>query len=46
MSPTMIFAQHEETKTESLGDLFMVLGASGGPKIITAVLSAFINYGE
>jgi gamma-glutamyltranspeptidase len=28
----------------TVGDLAMALGASGGPKIITAVLQTFINY--
>merc|ERR1712157_618318 len=35
MSPTLVFYS---------GRLFMVLGASGGPKIITATLQSFINH--
>lgn len=48
MSPTMIFqtVPHSETSedTESLGDLRLVLGGSGGPKIITAVFQVIINH--
>lgn len=29
---------------DSMGDLFMVLGASGGPKIITSVVQVIINH--
>lgn len=43
MSPTMVFRQSEDTDNR-LGDLFMVLGASGGPKIISAVLQVLLNY--
>lgn len=44
MSPTMIFEPKEDSKSLSLGDLFMVLGGSGGPKIITATLQTFLNH--
>ena len=48
MSPTMIFRPDEDNghdnPDEHLGRLFMSLGASGGPKIITAVLQVFLNY--
>mmetsp|Transcript_37503 Transcript_37503/g.55217 ORF Transcript_37503/g.55217 Transcript_37503/m.55217 type:complete len:187 (-) Transcript_37503:123-683(-) len=30
--------------TQHLGKLFLVLGASGGPKIITSTLQTFVNY--
>jgi gamma-glutamyltranspeptidase len=42
MSPTLVFRQ--DKKSTGLGEFFMALGASGGPKIITAVLQAFLNY--
>ena len=42
MSPTLIFRRSK--KSDQLGDLMMVLGASGGPKIITAVFQVFFNY--
>mmetsp|Transcript_25074 Transcript_25074/g.37473 ORF Transcript_25074/g.37473 Transcript_25074/m.37473 type:complete len:180 (+) Transcript_25074:261-800(+) len=35
---------NEDGSSEVPGDLLMVLGASGGPKIITAVLQVFINF--
>lgn len=52
MSPTMVFQANAESQglgtssdpTTSLGDLKMVLGGSGGPKIITAVLQVIINH--
>lgn len=42
MSPTLFFKKNEEES--SLGDLFMAIGASGGPKIITSVVQVFINH--
>jgi gamma-glutamyltranspeptidase / glutathione hydrolase len=48
MSPTMVFQAtlnpDDPNETRELGDLRLVLGASGGPKIITAVLQVIINY--
>lgn len=48
MSPTMVFEakanSDEPSETRELGDLRLVLGASGGPKIITAVFQVIINY--
>ena len=43
MSPTMIFRKREGSSDE-FGRLELVLGGSGGPKIITAVLQVIINY--
>jgi gamma-glutamyltranspeptidase len=42
MSPTLVFRQ--DNKSTGLGEFFMALGGSGGPKIITAVLQTFLNY--
>lgn len=52
MSPTMLFRNSEDVTSSVnsndeevvLGDLTLVLGASGGPKIITAVLQVLLNY--
>jgi gamma-glutamyltranspeptidase / glutathione hydrolase len=48
MSPTMVFHakanSDEPNDSRELGDLRLVLGASGGPKIITAVFQVIINY--
>jgi gamma-glutamyltranspeptidase len=50
MSPTMIFHANpnpsgENAVTEAnLGDLRLVIGGSGGPKIITAVYQVIVNY--
>jgi gamma-glutamyltranspeptidase len=41
MSPTMVF--RETSNHDDLGDLVLVLGASGGPKIITAVLQVLLR---
>jgi gamma-glutamyltranspeptidase len=41
MSPTMIFQQGGDNSR--LGNLTLVLGGSGGPKIISAVLQVFLN---
>lgn len=43
MSPTLVFRQRHKKATD-LGEFFMALGASGGPKIITAVLQSFLNF--
>jgi len=53
MSPTLVFysgdedvtkaAKHDE-RPSNLGKLLMVVGASGGPRIITAVVQVAINY--
>jgi gamma-glutamyltranspeptidase len=40
----MVFHRNEETRTGALGKLVLVLGASGGPKIISAVLTVLTNY--
>merc|ERR1712194_150346 len=55
MAPTIIFRSNaeydkdmdndEKDDADNLGSLFMVVGASGGPKIITATLQAFLNFG-
>jgi gamma-glutamyltranspeptidase len=42
MSPTLIF--HSRKDSTSLGELFMALGASGGPKIISATLQSFLKH--
>ncbi|CAB9511446.1 Glutathione hydrolase 1 proenzyme [Seminavis robusta] len=42
MSPTMVFQASPDS--DRLGQLRLVLGGSGGPKIITAVLQVIINY--
>jgi gamma-glutamyltranspeptidase len=50
MSPTMVFrdgggsGHGPVTPHDDLGDLVLSLGASGGPKIITAVLQTILNY--
>lgn len=44
MAPMLFFKKHEREKSSSLGDLFMSIGASGGPKIITSVVQVFINH--
>lgn len=54
MSPTLVFRNDEDGRAggngdgideeNDLGRLFMVLGGSGGPKIITAVLQVFVNH--
>lgn len=50
MSPTMVFRSTDDaaaatggtTQSDNWGDLALVIGASGGPKIITAVVQVFI----
>jgi gamma-glutamyltranspeptidase len=44
MSPTMVFRTSSEGGNESLDNLRLVIGASGGPKIITAVLQVILNH--
>lgn len=45
MAPTMLFysGSNFESKT-NLGRLFMVLGSSGGPKIITSIIQVILNH--
>lgn len=43
MSPTMIF-RAAESGNEKLGKLLMVVGGSGGPKIISAVLQVILHH--
>jgi gamma-glutamyltranspeptidase len=44
MSPTMVFRKAEGSADAEFGKLELVIGGSGGPKIITSVLQVFINY--
>eukprot|EP00934_Nitzschia_sp_Nitz4_P003035 Nitzschia sp. Nitz4//scaffold157_size52427//14180//19011//NITZ4_006838-RA/size52427-processed-gene-0.22-mRNA-1//1//CDS//3329537449//3025//frame0 len=44
MSPTMVFRRGAFLSENSLGKLELVVGGSGGPKIITAVLQVILNY--
>lgn len=45
MSPILVFRNDGGNATDSrMGKIFMALGASGGPKIITSVLQTFLNY--
>lgn len=45
MSPTMVFRTTDsESSSNTVGDLILIIGASGGPKIITAVLQVIINH--
>jgi gamma-glutamyltranspeptidase len=44
MSPTMVFRREEAADEDDWGKLMLVVGGSGGPKIITAVLQVLINY--
>ena len=45
MSPTMVFRNKEDSESrDDFGNLVLVVGASGGPKIITSVLQVFLNY--
>ena len=44
MSPTFVFRKAEGSSDFEFGTLELVLGGSGGPKIITAVLQVIINY--
>lgn len=44
MSPTMIFRKREGSSDDEFGKLELVVGGSGGPKIITAVLQVILNY--
>jgi gamma-glutamyltranspeptidase len=44
MSPTMVFRKVEGASGDDIGKLALVVGGSGGPKIITSVLQVFINF--
>ena len=44
MSPTMIFRKSHSKPEGSFGKILLVLGASGGPKIISAVVQVFLNH--
>ena len=44
MSPTLVFRENDDSNDDNLGDLVLVIGASGGPKIITSVLQVLLNY--
>mmetsp|Transcript_49656 Transcript_49656/g.74000 ORF Transcript_49656/g.74000 Transcript_49656/m.74000 type:complete len:743 (-) Transcript_49656:1054-3282(-) len=48
MSPTMVFRKGDDAgvggTASGLGSLVMVLGGSGGPKIINAVVQVFVNH--
>jgi gamma-glutamyltranspeptidase/glutathione hydrolase len=44
MAPMLVFKTKEGGGNISLGDLFLAIGASGGPKIITSVVQVIINH--
>jgi gamma-glutamyltranspeptidase len=44
MSPLMVFRSSESGGANDWGRLVMVIGGSGGPKIISSVLQVFINF--
>lgn len=45
MSPTMVFRKiSEDSDKQELGKLALVIGGSGGPKIISSVLQVILNY--
>jgi gamma-glutamyltranspeptidase len=45
MSPMLLFKREEgSNKNNSLGELVLAIGASGGPKIITSVVQVIIHY--
>ena len=47
MSPTLIFRSKDSVTNkneQSIGKLFMAVGASGGPRIISATLQTFLNH--
>ncbi|CAJ1896899.1 unnamed protein product [Cylindrotheca closterium] len=44
MSPTFVFREDENCGHGDIGALKLVIGGSGGPKIISSVLQVFINY--
>ena len=44
MSPTFVFRLEENGKKNDFGALKLIIGGSGGPKIISSVLEVFINY--
>jgi gamma-glutamyltranspeptidase len=43
MSPTLVFRKSSEADADVLGTLVLAMGASGGPKIITAVLQVLLS---
>jgi gamma-glutamyltranspeptidase len=43
MSPTLVFRRQAEEEHDTLGTLVLAVGASGGPKIITAVLQVLLS---
>ena len=45
MAPTMLFHSNKsDGDSTTLGRLFMVLGSSGGPKIITSIIQVILNH--
>ena len=44
MSPTFVFRNRENDEVGNIGQLQLVIGGSGGPKIITAVLQVILNF--
>jgi gamma-glutamyltranspeptidase len=44
MSPTMVFRKTEGADDDTFGKLELVVGGSGGPKIISSVVQVVINY--
>jgi gamma-glutamyltranspeptidase len=44
MSPTLVFQESADSLLPSPGQLILALGASGGPKIITAVTQVFLHH--
>ena len=44
MSPTLVFQESANSSLSSPGRLILALGASGGPKIITAVTQVFLYH--
>ena len=44
MSPTIVFRKTQGQRKDALGELALVVGGSGGPKIITSVLQVIISH--
>lgn len=44
MSPFLVFRRSKNATDSRLGRIYMSLGASGGPKIITATAQTILNY--
>lgn len=40
----LVFKKNDDSESALLGDLFLAIGASGGPKIITSVVQVLINH--